>query len=143
MSKKEKIYTVSSVDVEAEHQIETETVGSRTTLAKAAALGADYILERIIIRPDIRYALFHDIHHVDVLEEIASRSGRPRKYLEKKFAFDPSERWKMPKTVERTLREFFTEELQVSMIYHVETDTESEIGCQNYFFEIAGNDLER
>lgn len=143
MSKKEKIYTVSSVDVETDHPIETETVGSRTTLAKAAALGADYILERIGIRPDIRYAFFHDIHHVDVLEEIARRSGRPRKYLEQKFAFDPREKWKMPPTVESALREFFTEALQVGLIYHVETDAESEIGGQTYFFEIAENELER
>lgn len=143
MSKKEKIYTVSSVDVETDNPIDTATVGSRTTLENAAELGADYMLERICIRPDIRYAFFHDIHHTDLITEVARLSGRPRKYLERKFAFDPSEKWKMTETVKAALWLVLKKALQVGLIYHVGTDVESEIGGQNYIFEIAENELER
>lgn len=49
----------------------------------------------------------------------------------------------MTETVKAALWLVLKEALQVGLIYHVETDAQSEIGGNNYFFEIAENELER
>jgi len=139
---KQTIFTVSSVDVPSDNPIETSAIGSWTTRYNAAKACVDYMIERIGLRPDIRYAIFHDVNHSDVAERVALLFGGSVDFIMHKFSFDLDEKWRMTEKMEESVRDVLSEEFAISSIYEIETDPDSDIGCEKYIFEISQNELE-
>lgn len=138
------IYTVSSVDIETDEQVETFTVKSFTSRKDAVKECVDYIIERCCIRPDIRYALMHDVNHDQVLAIVSEKSGYDRKIVEKAFEYRPldSRGWCMPRPVEDALSEYLSNEIDLYGLYDISTDYDTEIGGTEWIFEISMNMLE-
>lgn len=138
------IYTVSSVDIKTDEKVETCTAKSFTSRKDAVKECVDYIIERCCMRPDIRYALMHDVNHGQVLAIVSAKSGYDRKVLEKEFEYRPFDArgWCMPHRVEDALSEYLSNEIDLYGSYDISTDYDTEIGSTEWIFEISYNVLE-
>ena len=138
------IYTVSSVDIQTEEPVETCTIKSFTSRKDAVKECVDYIIERCCIRPDIRYALMHDVNHDQVLAIVSEKSGYDSKIIEKEFRYRPfgARWWRMPHPVEDALSEYLSNEIDLYGSYDISTDYDTEIGSTEWIFEISMNMLE-
>lgn len=136
------IHTVSSVDIETGEPVQTNTIGSFTDRGDAIRECVDYIVERLKLRPDIRYALMHDENHDQIMALVSARSGVPKKTLEKEFEFRPLDRgWGMPPEVENAIRDFVEHVIELEGGYDIVTDFDTEIGSTEWIFDVSKNTL--
>lgn len=133
-----KIWTVTSVDVEPGEKIDDYVCESRTTYEGAVDACVDYMMDRIWIRDDIRYALMHDVNH-DV-SEFVEASGMGKDGLTELFDYGlRAPQWQnfsMPDTVDKALRGYLKGVVDAEFGYEIGTDFESKIGVCTYIFSI-------
>jgi hypothetical protein len=150
MSKK--IYTVSSMDIPSDTKADWLVAGAFSSREDAVKFCVDYIVERISLRPDIRYAFMHNEEDDDVLDVVATLSMRCPGEVEAwkmdilpyfKYDFTWSdEPWTPPTSVVDAIRRYLYDHMKDAEEYRIETDPDSEIGSEEYVFRISEVELD-
>lgn len=137
------ISTVSSVDIMPGEPCDTAVIGSWTNRSDAVSACAGYIIERCVLRPDLRYAIMHDVNHDCLIDIVAAKTGCKKYLLEKAFEHRLLEHeWEMPEEVEGALRECLEDAIGRDSVYEIATCPESDIGDSTWIFEVSTNQLE-
>lgn len=139
MAKSKKVYSVVSTDHTTDYPIDTNVEGTYRKREDAVKACVDYILWRFGMRPDIRYAFMNDVNH-NARQMVSRWSKVTPGRLKKMFAFNMDDDWGMPKDVEKAVRRFVTDVVEGG-VYYMSTDMESDIGCEEFVFEIQENGL--
>lgn len=141
--KRKVVYSVLSVDVKFDDPVQVDVVGSYCNKDDAVRACADYIIERIRDRPDIRYALYNDVNHNDTLrKELKAKSGVSYARLKTMFKYKMSENWELPKNIRDVLWGYLRWNIECFGQYEIVTDMESDIGFETYIFDVQENHLE-
>ena len=141
MAKSKKVYSVVSTDNTTDEPVDTQVVGTYRKREDAVTACVDYIMERLVLRPDIRYAFMHDVNHdqktlIKFLRKLSIVTpGRIRRA----FAYKMDD-WEMPEEIGPAVR-LFVREVVEGGVYDMGTDMESDIGCEEFVFEIQENEL--
>ena len=135
------IYTICSLDITQDEKSEIAIIESCTKKGVAVRKCVEYIVERVYLRPDIRYGLWHDELHPEIRKFVSSNSGVPMRRLNRMFAYRFSDGWKIPDDVEKSIKEFLKEEVGSGMGYTIFVDEESSIGYNEFIFGVANNTL--
>ena len=131
------VYAVMSVDDCSDDPLEADVVGVYESKVDALKACTDYIMERIGLRPDIRYAVYNDVNHGKQLRrELKVESGLSYAKLKRLFKCSISDRWELPRKVHQALWCFLRLSLECDGAYDISTDMESEIGASEYIFDI-------
>lgn len=141
-ARKTTIYSVLSVDCTADWPLDAAVVGSWKDKETAVRECADYMIERINLRPDIRYAMFHDINHRNLVGEVAAASGVAPRSVRSLFKYDTDVNWKMNKRMEDAVRKVLREALAASPDYAIIPEEDGDVGADMFVFEIEENQLE-
>lgn len=136
--KSKKVYSVVSTDITTDEPVETRVVGTYRRREDAVTACVDYIMERLVLRPDIRYAFMRDENH-NALKMVSKWSNVTPGRLRRMFAFKMDD-WEMPEPVEESVRRF-VRDVAEGGVYDMSTDMESDIGCEEFVFEIHENEL--
>lgn len=140
--KRKVVYSVMSVDVKSDDPVQADVVGSYCSKEDAVRACADYIIERIRDRPDIRYALYNDVNHKDALrKELKAKSGVSYARLKTMFKYKMSEYWELPKNVRDVLWGYLRWNIECFGPYEIGTDMESDIGVETYIFDVQENPI--
>jgi hypothetical protein len=139
MAKSKKVYSVVSTDITNDEPVDTMVVGTYIKREDAVTACVDYIVERLVLRPDIRYAFLHDENH-NALKMVSKWSNVSPRRLKRMFAFNMNDGWEMPESVEISVR-WFVREVAEGGVYNMSTDIESDIGCESFVFDIQENTL--
>lgn len=139
MKREKMVYSVVSTDVTTDWPVDTQVVGSYRRREDAVTACVDYIMERLALRPDIKYAFMNDVNH-SAMKEIAKMSKVTPGRLKRMFAYQMDE-WEIPKEVEPAVRSFALE-VAKGGVYDMCTDMESDIGSEQFVFEIQENALQ-
>lgn len=141
--KESQVYTVSSVDVCPSEPVETNTIGSWRSRKSAGEECAAYIMDRVMIRPDIRYALMHNLQDQTLPSRVAEALGITEEELmnEGSFDFKYREDFEFPDGWYDAIFEDLEWTLARSSAYAIETDGLSDIGGCTFLFNITGNPL--
>lgn len=137
--KKEKtVYSVMSVDEPMDGEVFADIVGTYIYESDAIRACADYIMDRLEWRPDIRYALYNDvIHGNDLRRKLFEATSISRARLKKMFGLtDPTESWDIPKSVWYAIWDYVSFVL-CDMRYDIESEDE------RYTFKIVSNPLKK
>lgn len=142
-SKESQVYTVMSVDVCPSEPIDTNIIGSWRSRKLAGEECARYIMERAILRPDIRYALMRNMNDPSLPKRVAEQLGITEEALmgEGSFDFKYREDFEFPGGWYDAVFEDLGWTLAGSSSYPIETDGDSDIGACSFLFEIVGNPL--
>ena len=141
--KRKVVYSVLSVDVKLDDPVQVDVVGSYRNKEDAVRACADYIIERIRDRPDIRYALYNDVNHNGTLrKELKAKSGVSYARLKTMFKYKMSGSWELPKNVRDVLWGYLRWNIECFGQYEIVTDMESDIGFETYIFDVQENHLE-
>lgn len=139
---KKEIWTVFSVDEESDSRTEVCHVGSRCNRSDALDLLVDYIVERLELRPDIRYAMLHDLQHPAADCMIMERCKVPIEELRYLFRYNIiDDGWRMPKKVEDAVRGYLRAIVDVDGGYDIELDSDI-MGDAKFIFGADENELE-
>ena len=136
-----KIYSIMSIDSCNELPIEPDVVQSTRSRETAVNACTEYILERIHLRPDIRYAMMHDMDHEELADVVAGESGVSRDEIRDSFKYSFDEGWNLPEKVMDALSKFVHDALSVESAYIISTDMDSDVGSEVYTFMIVENQL--
>ena len=141
MAKSKKVYSVVSTDVATDEPVDTNVVGTYIRRGDAVTACVDHIMERFVLRPDIRYAFMHDVNHEQkkLIKFIRGLSDATPGMIRKAFSFKMDD-WEMPEEIEPAIR-LFVRDVVEGGVYDMSTDMESEIGCEQFVFEIQENQL--
>ena len=144
------IYTVSSMDITSEEPADMTVISAWSTRTAAVRDCVDYIIQRLYIRPDIRYAFMHNDEDVDVLDAVALASSPPEVRTDKDsmddwkwrvlsyFEYDPkSDEWSPPSSVMSAITSYLLTCISAGKVYSIETDVESDIGAEKYVFMVS------
>ena len=136
-----KVWTILSMDVVyGEDGVDAAAIESYCTKEDAVEGCADYFMERLDVRPDIRYAVGHDARHPHVAEDIHRKTGIPVEAVRAMFA-SPIAIGERNAAAEACLRGMVEEEVRATGGYTVATGADSEIGECTFQFGIDGNFL--
>lgn len=136
-----KIWTVWSTDmIDGENVADTAAIESYGTKEAAAEGCAQYFLERLEVRPDIRYAVGHDACHPHVVDDIHRDTGIPAEAIRAMFASATTIGGRNVKA-EASLRSIVKEEILGEESYLVATGADSDIGECTFQFGIDSNFL--
>lgn len=135
------VYSVGSVDIEPDSPVEADVIGSFANRRDAVKECVAYIVERCALRPDIRYALMHDLEHPDFLEQVSKRTGIGSKELLEIFKYDLADEWSMPVSVESAIEALLVFAVYIEGGYDIETDERSDVGAASYKFFVMENQL--
>lgn len=138
--KKNMVYSVVSTDNTMDEPVDTQVVGTYRRREDAVQACVDYIMERLELRPDIRYALMHDVNHGQKLIRFLRgwSTATPRR-IRRAFAYKMDD-WEMPEEIGSAVRLFIRDVVEDG-VYDIITDMESDIGCEEFVFEIQENEL--
>ena len=139
MSKNKMVYSVVSTDVTSDDPVETDVVGTYRNRKDAVEACVDYIVERLNMRPDIRYAFIRDVNH-NARRELARAIKMSSSILKRKFAYDLKDGWEMSEKLEKAVRDYLWNEV-LGGVYDIGTDMESSIGVASFIFYIKENPL--
>lgn len=139
MAKNKMVYSVVSTDVTSDDPVETEVVGTYRNRKDAVEACVDYIVERLHMRPDIRYAFISDVNH-NARRELARAMNMSSSILKRKFAYDLKDGWEMSEKLEKAVRDYLWYEV-LGGVYDIGTDMESSIGVASFIFYIKENPL--
>ncbi len=138
--KSKRVYSVLSCDMESDGSNDVNVIGSWRNEDDAIDACADYIIERIHIRSDIRYALYNDVNHGRALRrELKEKSNVS--YSRLKRMFDLSDGWSLPKKVLDVLRAYLRWNIRCDGSYTIDTDMFSEFGRETFMFRLQENEL--
>jgi len=89
-------YSVVSFDYSPGYPFDTSCIGTFLSVGKAITECADYIIDRLDVRDDIRMALYYDENHKglrEILEMAAERAGaeNPEETVRSLFVYSPSD----------------------------------------------------
>ena len=142
-SKESQVYTVMSMDVCPSEPIDTNIIGSWRSRKLAGEECAEYIMDRVMIRPDIRYALMHNLNDQELPGRVAEALGITEDELmnEGSFDFRYREDFEFPDGWYDALFEDLRQTLAGSSEYAIETDGCSDIGGCTFLFNITDNPL--
>ena len=137
------VWTVVSVDLLGDFpgEADTDVVGSWKSRPRAVKDCVDYMIERIKLRPDIRYCMSHDMFHKGLVMEVSKASGVSRRTLLKKFDYDLKEGWEMSSEIENALRGFLCDSLAVDNEYCIVPEVDGDLGNDTFLFKICHNPL--
>jgi hypothetical protein len=138
MKKKKYVYSVVSTDDTPNDPVSTQVVGSYRKREDAVTACVDYIMERLVLSPDIRYALLNDVNH-NPMKFLLQWTNVSRGRIKRMFAYRLDD-WKIPEEVAPAVR-LFAREVSEGGIYEMRTEMESPIGCCKFKFEIQENEL--
>ena len=133
------VYSVVSTDVTSDDPVETDVVGTYRNRKDAVEACVDYIVERLNMRPDIRYAFIRDVNH-NARRELARAIKMSSSILKRKFAYDLKDGWEMSEKLEKAVRDYLWNEV-LGGVYDIGTDMESSIGVASFIFYIKENPL--
>lgn len=141
MAKSKKVYSVVSTDVTTDDPVDTQVVGTYRKREDAVTACVDYIMERFVLRPDIRYAFMHDVNHDQkkLIKFLREWSNATPGRIRKAFAYKMDD-WEMPEEIGPAVR-LFVREVVEGGVYDMSTAMESDIGCEQFVFEIQENPL--
>lgn len=142
MAKKKKmVYSVVSTDHTTDEPIDTHVEGTYRKREDAVTACVDYIMERLVLRPDIRYAFMHDVNHDQktLIKFLRGWCDATPGRIRKAFAFKMDD-WKMPEDIGPAVR-LFVREVVEGGVYAMETEMESDIGFEQFVFQIQENEL--
>lgn len=141
--KESQVYTVMSMDVCPSEPIDTNTIGSWRSRKFAGEECAAYIMDRVMIRPDIRYALMRNMNDPMLPDRVAEALGITKAALmdEGSFDFKYREDFELPDGWYDAIFEDLRWTLAGSSSYPIETDGDSDIGACSFLFNITGNPL--
>lgn len=141
MAKSKKVYSVVSTDVTTDEPVDTQVVGTYRKREDDVTACIDYIMERLVLRPDIRYAFMHDVNHdqKSLIKFLRGWCYATPGMIRKAFSFNMDD-WEMPDEIENAVR-LFVRDVVEGGVYDMSTDMESEIGCEQFVFEIQENEL--
>lgn len=135
------VYTVSSLDDKFEEPIDTNTIGSFVRRGDAIRECANYILERMELRRDIRAAVYldenHDIRKLDTgfksawVKKVLTDSGND-------FDWDRDVNYR---DLRKALFDYFVDELGGQSCYYVDATLPDEGTCK-FCFDVTENDVE-
>lgn len=144
------IYTVSSMDIPSEAPEDMTVVSAWSTRKAAVRDCVDYIIQRLYLRPDIRYAFMHNEEDGDVLDAVALASYLPECQPNKGsmddwklrvlsyFEYYPkSDEWSPPPSVMSAITAYLLTCVSEGRGYSIETDTDSDIGAEKYVFMVS------
>lgn len=144
------VYTVSSMDITSEEPADMAVISAWSTRTAAVKDCVDYIVQRLHIRPDIRYAFMHNEEDGDVLDAVALASSPQecqtnkdsmddlRRRVLSYFEYDPkSEEWCPPSAVISAITSYLLTCISAGGEYSIETDIDSDIGAEKYVFEVS------
>lgn len=139
------VYTVSSMDITSEEPADMTVISAWSTRTAAVRDCVAYIVQRLYIRPDIRYAFMHNEEDGDVLNEVAlavSRNDGQIDYWKRRimdhFAYDPKcDEWSPPSCVMSAITSYLLTCISAGRVYSIETDTDSDIGAEKYVFMVS------
>lgn len=139
------IFTVHSVDVCPSEPIETETVGSWPTREGAVRGCVGYIMERLELRDDIRYAIMNDENHPWVAENVGKKMGLTEAQVREREEFNfgnvPHTVRFSPEWQEAIMEELFGA-LDVDSLYEIVTGgLDEKIGACTFIFEVWSSKL--
>lgn len=135
------IYSIMSIDSCNDLPIEPDVVQSTRSMETAVNACSEYILERVHLRPDIRYAMMHDLNHEGLADAVAVESGVSRDEIRDLFKYSFDEGWNLPEKVMDALFKFVHDALSVESEYVISTDEDSDVGSEVYTFMIVKNQL--
>lgn len=138
MAKSKKVYSVVSTDITTDEPVDTQVVGTYRKREDAVTACVDYIMERLVLRPDIRYAFLNDVNH-DAMAFLVKSTNVTRGRIKRMFAYSMDD-WSIPEEVEPSVR-MFVREMVEGEVYEMSTEMESDIGCESFIFEIQENEL--
>lgn len=140
--KENKVWSVMSVDLMADFpgEADVDVVGTWRSRRKAVDDCVDYIVERIALRPDIRYVMFHDVCHKDIVRNIVSASGVNRRTLIRKFDYNVKDGWEMDPDIEKALRRYLRDAFSVDNQYSIMPEVDDILG-DSFTFQIVENQL--
>ena len=135
------IWSVISIDMPDGEDVEVCVTCSERSRQEAVDSCAEYIIDRLDLRPDIRYALMHDENHPNLAEEMERKTGESATYLRGQFCYDVNASWDVSDQVVDALRELLKSEIFVEGGYDMFTRTESDIGFSRFMFLVEENPL--
>lgn len=138
MKKKKYVYSVVSTDDTPDGPVSTQVVGSYRKREDAVTACVDYIMERLVLRPDIRYAFLNDENH-NAMSFLLKWTNVTRGRINRMFAYSMDD-WKIPEEVGPAVR-LFAREVAEGGVYEMCTGMESQIGYCQFKFEIQENEL--
>lgn len=136
------VYIVSSMDNTRDDPIDSDTIGSYTSRGDAIRACADYMLERMQWRPDIRKAVYKDENHkilVDLFAVFASDwVERVMLSDDENFSWDEDESYQ---DLRKALFDYFVDELGGQGYYHIYAELEDEGPCE-FNFDVLEKSVE-
>lgn len=144
------VYTVSSMDITSEEPADMAVVSAWSTRTAAVKDLVDYIVQRLYLRPDIRYAFMHNEKDGDVLDAVALSSSPKecpmnedslddwKRSVLSYFEYDPkSDEWCPPSDIVSAITSYLLTCISAGGEYSIETDIDSDIGAEKYVFEVS------
>jgi hypothetical protein len=133
------IYTVSSIDETPDYPIDFDVVGSYTSRGDAIRECANYILERIQVRPDIRHTLLFDESHPDLRDALKRQFHmewveRVLSYSGADFSWEENESYQ---DLRKFLFNYFVDEIGGWSCYSMNC-----MGYGTFRFDVTENDVE-
>lgn len=138
-----KVHSVVSLDIIPDEPIDGTVIGTFHDRENAIKECADYIIERLYLRADIRYAFMHDDNHPELKWSLSDRAEITFLDVDEMFLYDVNDdEWNMPPEVESFIKEWLVEEIKVRGYYEIEVDDLDEvIGSHEFVFKVIENQL--
>lgn len=135
------VWTVVSADLLGDFpgEADVDVIGSWKSRARAVNDCVDYMIQRIHLRPDIRYAMFRDRFHKGLVGEVAKESGVSRRVLLRKFDYDLKEGWEIGDEIEDALRRCLRDAFAVTNQYFIISDEDGDLGNDTFLFQVSDN----
>lgn len=133
------VYTVSSIDKMSDDPLDFDVIGSFASRGVAIRECADYILERIQLRPDIRYAVLSDEEHSDLRDSLKKQFNmewveRVLSYSDADFSWEENESYQ---DLRKFLFDYFVDEIGGGSCYIMYCPTYG-----TFRFDVTENDVE-
>lgn len=138
-----KVHSVVSLDITPDEPIDGTVIGTFHNRANAIKECADYIIERLYLRADIRYAFMHDENHPELEGNLSDKAGIPFSEVEEMFSYDVNDdEWNMPPEVESFIKEWLVDEIRAGGYYEIEVyGLDEVIGSHEFVFKVIENQL--
>lgn len=137
------VYTVSSIDDKRNDPMAFDVIGSYVSRGDAIRKCANYILNRMELRPDIREAVYFDENHPDLKKKLSENFEL--EWVERVLTYDDDEfSWDEDagrKDLKKFLFDYMVEELGAQSCYYICSELEYEGQCE-FDFDVSENDVE-
>ena len=137
-----KAYTIMSLDIVPDEPIDGTVVGTYQDRRRAIEECADYIIERVRLRTDVRYAIMHDLNHPELPCILEDEAGLSENEIEDLFSYELKEDWDMSQEAEASIKRWLVDSLCPGGYYEIEVDfTDDVIGGHEFVFKVIENDF--